>query len=135
MNKYQLNKAKAQDKAIQWQREFNEHNYSYGELYEFGNIFYKLGKRYGLLKEFRENGIIWLKGDKTMKALFWTTTNGFLCSQGIESETETEIKLINHARAIPKSVIGNENKTFYGKHFFATEQKAEEYLQAISIPF
>ena len=57
MNKYQLNKAKAQDKAIQWQLEFSEHNYSYGELYEFGVYFEKLGKRYGLLKEFRENGI------------------------------------------------------------------------------
>jgi hypothetical protein len=57
MNKYQLNKGIARDKAIQWQLEFGEHNYSYGELYEFGNYFYKLGKRYGLLKEFRENGI------------------------------------------------------------------------------
>ena len=53
-----------------------------------------------------------------MEALFWTTGNGFLCSQGIEIETETAVKLINHARAIPKSVIGNKNKTFYGKHFF-----------------
>ena len=70
-----------------------------------------------------------------MKSLFWTTANGFLCSQGIESETETAVKLINHARAIPKSVIGNENKTFCGKHFFATEQEADEYLQATSIPF
>ena len=57
MNKYQLNKAKAQDKAIQWQQEFSEHNYSYGELAKFGVYFEKLGKRYGLLKEFRENGI------------------------------------------------------------------------------
>lgn len=57
MNKYQLNKEKAYDKAIQWQLDFNNHNYSYGELYEIGNYFYKLGKRYGLLKEFRENGI------------------------------------------------------------------------------
>ena len=58
MNKYQLNKAKAQDKAIQWQHEFSEHNYSWGELYEFGEYFSKLAKRYGLIKEFRENGII-----------------------------------------------------------------------------
>lgn len=58
MNKYQLNKGIARDTAIQWQLEFNEHNYSYGELYEFGVYFEKLGKRYGLLKEFRENGII-----------------------------------------------------------------------------
>jgi hypothetical protein len=55
--KYLQGKLKAYDKAIQWQREFSEHNYSYGELYEYGNYFYKLGKRYGLLKEFRENGI------------------------------------------------------------------------------
>lgn len=58
MNKYQLNKGIARDIAIQWQLEFSEHNYSYGELYEFGVYFEKLGKRYGLLKEFRENGII-----------------------------------------------------------------------------
>lgn len=67
-----------------------------------------------------------------MGALFWTTENGFLCSQWIESETETAVKLINYAMAIPKSVIGNKNKTFYGKHFFETEQEAEEYLQSDS---
>jgi hypothetical protein len=57
MNKYQLNKGIARDKAIWWQLEFNDHNYSCSELAEFGDYFYKLGKRYGLLKEFRENGI------------------------------------------------------------------------------
>ena len=70
-----------------------------------------------------------------MEALFWTTANGFLCSQGIESETETAVKLINYKRKIPKSVIDNETKTFYGKHYFASEQEAEEYLQSTSIPF
>lgn len=65
-----------------------------------------------------------------MEALFWTTANGFLCSQGIESETKTAVKLINYAMEIPKSVIGNKNKTFYGKHFFATEHEADEYLQS-----
>ena len=30
---------------------------SYSELAEVGERFYTLGKRYGLLKEFRENGI------------------------------------------------------------------------------
>jgi hypothetical protein len=54
---YEYKKARAREKAMQWQREFGEHNYSYGELYEFGIYFEKLGKRYGLLKEFRENGI------------------------------------------------------------------------------
>lgn len=57
MNKYQEQKGKAREKAITWQLEFSEHNYSCGELAGFCNYFYKLGKRYGLLKEFRENGI------------------------------------------------------------------------------
>ena len=43
--------------AIDWQNDFAKHNYSYGELAEFGEYFEKLGRRYGLLKEFRENGI------------------------------------------------------------------------------
>lgn len=30
---------------------------SYNELAEVGERFYTLGKRYGLLKEFRDNGI------------------------------------------------------------------------------
>lgn len=55
---YELHKGRAREKAIQWQQEYGEHNYSYGELYEFGAYFEKLGKRYGLIKEFRENGII-----------------------------------------------------------------------------
>lgn len=55
---YEYKKARAREKAIQWQYEFSEHNYSMYELYEFGVYFEKLGKRYGLLKEFRENGII-----------------------------------------------------------------------------
>lgn len=57
MNKYQQGKERTREKAVNWQLDFNNHNYSYGELYEFGDYFYKLGKRYGLLKEFRENGI------------------------------------------------------------------------------
>jgi hypothetical protein len=45
MNKYQLYKGIARDTAIQWQLEFGEHNYSWGELYEFGIYFEKLGRR------------------------------------------------------------------------------------------
>ena len=55
---YELYKGRAREKAIQWQAEFNDHNYSWGELYEFGAYFERLGKQYGLIKEFRENGII-----------------------------------------------------------------------------
>jgi len=57
MSKYLEMKAKARQKAIDWQLDFNNHNYSWGDLAEWGEYFYKLGKRYGLLKEFKENGI------------------------------------------------------------------------------
>lgn len=54
---YETKKEMARQEAIDWQNDFCNHNYSYGELAEFGCHFEKLGKRYGLLKEFRENGI------------------------------------------------------------------------------
>lgn len=54
---YQEGKEEARQIAIDWQLNFENTNYSYGELFEFGNYFYKLGRRYGLLKEFRENAI------------------------------------------------------------------------------
>lgn len=58
MSKYQIEKEKARDKAIEWQHDFNNHNYSYLDLARYGEYFRKLAKRYGLVKEFRENGII-----------------------------------------------------------------------------
>ena len=54
---YKTKKEMARQEAIDWQNDFDNHNYSYGELAEFVMHFEKLGKRYGLLKEFRENGI------------------------------------------------------------------------------
>lgn len=51
-------KERAREKAIDWQLDFNNHNYSYGELVYFQSYFENLAKRYGLMKEFRENGII-----------------------------------------------------------------------------
>ena len=58
MNKYQMLKDNVRQKAIEWQLDFDNHNYSWYELSIWSNYFYKLGKRYGLLKEFKENGII-----------------------------------------------------------------------------
>lgn len=58
MNKYQENKEKARQKAIEWQLDFNNNNYSWYDLYIFGEKFSKLAKRYGLTKEFKENGIL-----------------------------------------------------------------------------
>lgn len=57
MNKYYIKKDEIRQQAIDWQLDFSNHNYSWGELAEFTDYFYKMGKRYGLLKEFKENGI------------------------------------------------------------------------------
>ena len=58
MTKYQIEKEKAREKAIEWQLDFNNHNYSWGELSRYGEYFTRLAKRFGLVKEFKENGII-----------------------------------------------------------------------------
>lgn len=58
MNNYQKQKEKARLKAVDWQLDFESHNYSYGELAEIQENFERLAKRYGLVKEFRENCII-----------------------------------------------------------------------------
>ena len=54
---YETKKEMARQEAIDWQNDFYNHNYSYGELAEFTTHFEKLGRKYGLLKEFHENGI------------------------------------------------------------------------------
>lgn len=55
---YKQQQEELRQEAIEWQSDFGNHNYSYGDLVYWGNYFEKQGKRYGLLKEFRENGII-----------------------------------------------------------------------------
>ena len=56
--KYQQGKERARERAIEWQLDFDNHTYSYGELAEWADVFERLGKRYGLIQEFKENGII-----------------------------------------------------------------------------
>ena len=58
MNKYRKEKEKARNEAVRWQADFADHNYSYGELSRFSAYFEAKARRYGLVKEFRENGII-----------------------------------------------------------------------------
>lgn len=58
MNNYQKAKERARSKAIEWQLDFENHNYSYGELAYYTEYFERLAKRYGLTEEFKENGII-----------------------------------------------------------------------------
>ena len=55
---YQQGKERARERAIEWQLDYENHNYSYGELAEWADTFHRLGKRYGLLREFYENGIL-----------------------------------------------------------------------------
>ena len=58
MNRYQINKTNARNKAIEWQYDFENHNYSWSELADWQDYFTALGKKYGLLREFRNEGII-----------------------------------------------------------------------------
>ncbi len=58
LNNYQKGKAKAIEKAQFWQEFFAEVSMSWGEVAFWQGYFYKLAKRYGLVKEFKENAII-----------------------------------------------------------------------------
>lgn len=55
--KYNELKERARQKAIDWQLKASEKDYSFHDLVRFGEYFQRIGKRYGLLNEFRENGI------------------------------------------------------------------------------
>jgi len=57
-NYYALRKAYAVQEAKDWQSSFADNNYSYGELAYYQDYFERLAKRYGLIREFREEGII-----------------------------------------------------------------------------
>ena len=54
---YNRLKEAARTEASEWQLTSGDYPMSYNELAEVGERFYTLGKRYGLLKEFRDNGI------------------------------------------------------------------------------
>ena len=58
MNEYQKRKAQAIATAQEWQQEASNTAQSYGELLTAQAYFSKMAKRYGLIKEFRENGIL-----------------------------------------------------------------------------
>ena len=57
MNYYQRRKEQVRQEAIEWQLDFSNHNYSWGELAIWQEHFERLGRRYGLLREFHENAI------------------------------------------------------------------------------
>jgi len=55
---YAARKEAAREQAIDWQDWLSENNVSYEGLAIATNYFEKLGRRYGLIREFRENAII-----------------------------------------------------------------------------
>lgn len=46
------------DFAIEWQYDFADRNYSWGEIGFWESFFEDYGEKYGLLHEFKENGIV-----------------------------------------------------------------------------
>jgi len=58
MNNYQIKKAQIRDEAIEYQLTFANENHFMSEIVEKTEYFYEQGEKYGLLKEFRENGIL-----------------------------------------------------------------------------
>lgn len=55
--KYAAAKERIRQEAIDWQQDISERPASYEEYCEAAEYFRKNGKKYGLLKEFHENGI------------------------------------------------------------------------------
>lgn len=58
MNAYQKGKEAARAAAQEWQARFGNRSMTWGELAEWQEYFARLGRKYGLLREFAENGII-----------------------------------------------------------------------------
>lgn len=58
MNAYQKGKEAARAAAQEWQARFENRSMTWGELAEWQDHFTRLGRKYGLLREFAENGII-----------------------------------------------------------------------------
>lgn len=58
MSRYQRGKERARERAIAWQYEATDQSLSYGELAEAADRFRRLAERFGLVREFEENGII-----------------------------------------------------------------------------
>jgi hypothetical protein len=52
------NKGEAQGHAINWQNWQSTQALSWGEVLTYQNHFAKIGKRFNLTREFKENGII-----------------------------------------------------------------------------
>ena len=55
---YQEKKEEIREQAIEWQHTTAQETMYWSEVAYWGNYWYKKAKRYGLVKEFKENAII-----------------------------------------------------------------------------
>lgn len=58
MTKYAAGKARARERVIEWQYNFCLTDHSWEEVADVQYYFERLARRFGLVREFRENGII-----------------------------------------------------------------------------
>ena len=58
MSKYMEKKEAARNEAINWTSTTASYSMSWAELLNYQDHFLNIGRRYGLIREFRENGII-----------------------------------------------------------------------------
>ena len=60
MSKYMIKKEHAREIAINWQinLDLDKHGWSLEYLNDWRARFERMGRKYGLIREFRENGII-----------------------------------------------------------------------------
>lgn len=58
MKTYEQKKEEVREQAKAWQEENSITSKSYAQLINESAYFEKFGRRYGLLREFRENGIL-----------------------------------------------------------------------------
>lgn len=58
MSAYQKRRFHLEEFAKQWQYDFADMRYTWDDMFFWGSFFEEYGKKYGLLREFRKNGII-----------------------------------------------------------------------------
>ena len=58
ISNYQIKKNKIRQEAIAWQQFASMQNLSLNDLILQADYFATVGKKYGLIKEFKENGIL-----------------------------------------------------------------------------
>lgn len=58
MSYYQKKKQELRELTKDFQLQFNQENYSWWDVCEFTNWIYEQAKRFGLVRELKENGVI-----------------------------------------------------------------------------